>query len=129
MLKTRCIALFAFIFTYLHATPLCRTAVGDKATATFKKLNGATTFEQITEDTLSVNGVLNKGIDENSPDDYFIDINGNKASFAQLGISINSPKAGLWSATSSGDIEELIDLNMAIYHNDDIIDDPLIVKE
>ncbi|CAG8549401.1 hypothetical protein C2G38_2239871 [Gigaspora rosea] len=129
MLKTRCIALFAFIFTYLHATLLCRAAVGDKAAATFNKLNGTAAFEQITEDAFSIYGVLNKGIDENEPDIYFIDLSGDRISFAEFNISINPPKAGPWNGTIIGDIEELNGAYIAILYDDSTIDDAFIVKE
>ncbi|KAF0493365.1 hypothetical protein F8M41_021396 [Gigaspora margarita] len=129
MLKTRSIALFAFLFTYLNATLLCRAAIGDKAAATFKILNGTATFEQVTEDTFSIYGVLNKGIDENDPDIYFIDLNGDTLSFAEYNISIDPPKAGPWNATTNGNIDELIGTYIAILYDENTIDDSFIVKE
>ncbi|RIB27325.1 hypothetical protein C2G38_21798 [Gigaspora rosea] len=95
MLKNRIIAtfivLFAFIFTYLHATPLPRSAVGvnflkeflnaasppsipdTKVVAVFKELDGKCEFTQVNITHVELNFVLNKGITENDPEHYFIE--------------------------------------------------------
>ncbi|KAF0525301.1 hypothetical protein F8M41_014637 [Gigaspora margarita] len=76
MLKTRIIAtfivLFAFIFTYLHATPLPRAV--DRIVAVFKKLDGKVEFASTDEGNSTFSGVFNKGFDENAPDRYFMDL-------------------------------------------------------
>ncbi|CAG8771744.1 2866_t:CDS:1, partial [Gigaspora rosea] len=123
------IALFAFIFIYLHATLLCRADVGDKAAATFKKLNSTAALEQIDEYTFSVYRVLNKGIDENATDIYYIDLNGVRFSFAEFNISINPPKAGPWNATTNGDMDNFIGAYVAILYDNNTIDDAFIIKE
>ncbi|CAG8567769.1 hypothetical protein C2G38_2209318 [Gigaspora rosea] len=129
MLKTRkiaiFIALFAFIFTYLYATPLPHYAIGDKFVATFKKLNGTVTVEQINEVNYTINLIFNKGFDENAPDRYFID----RSSFASVGITIDTPKAGPWNSTGSGDVDTLLDYALNVTKNHKLLDKVKFVKE
>ncbi|CAG8604619.1 3706_t:CDS:1 [Diversispora eburnea] len=122
-------ALLLICLVFSHASPLPLTrAVGDKATLTLPKLDGLVTFTQIDAENVKVNGVLKQGIDENDPDNYFIQIESAKASFTQLGISITPPSAGPWEATGPGDVTVLIGLTFSVLHNDDVLDSAKITQ-
>ncbi|KAF0515745.1 hypothetical protein F8M41_017280 [Gigaspora margarita] len=117
MLKTRSIvifiALFTFIFTYLHATPFLVLLL----VAELSDLNHMFVFTT----------VINRGIDENAPEHYFIDIDGFKASFAQLGIPIHPPKAGPWSIISSGNVDLTIGLKITISKDNKELDSTYVI--
>ncbi|KAF0501089.1 hypothetical protein F8M41_020162 [Gigaspora margarita] len=135
MLKIRVIttfiALFAFIFTYLHATPLPRSSsTEDPAVALLKKINGVVTFDQIAPDTGATYGIIFKGIDENSPENYFISIGDGvyKESFAKLAITIDPPTAGPWNVTGTGNVTALVGLKFAVLKNDKVLDSTIIER-
>ncbi|CAG8460684.1 hypothetical protein C2G38_1138777 [Gigaspora rosea] len=149
MLKTRStatfITLFAFIFTYLHATPLHLggnflkeflnattspdAAIGDKVVAIFKELDGIWELKQTDINSVELNFVLNKGITENDPNRYFIDNSKDKTSFATLKIPIDPPKAGPVSGTLQGDVNNIIGITFTIYMDNNILDSATFDRE
>ncbi|KAF0435633.1 hypothetical protein F8M41_004792 [Gigaspora margarita] len=119
MLKTRIIvafiSLFAFIFTYLHAIPPPPPPPPvDHAIALLKKIKGIVIFDQIVvkkQEKMIINGIIGQGIDENTPENYFISFSYFAAknethSFAELNIPIKPPRAGPWNVTIPGVVDQ-----------------------
>ncbi|KAF0434155.1 hypothetical protein F8M41_004927 [Gigaspora margarita] len=131
MLKTRIIAtfiaLFALIFTYLHATPV-RHADNKSAMAVLRKLSGIVTIEQIDKSDLSVNGLFTNGIDDKNPEHYFIDFDGSIYSFSDLNITIVPPGTNRWNATYPGDLNDVLGTLFTVKKNKKIIDQATVVK-
>ncbi|KAF0542816.1 hypothetical protein F8M41_004287 [Gigaspora margarita] len=122
------IALFAFGFTYLHATPLPRSAVGDKAGAVLEKLNGKFEVTQVDKAIVAINFEVNQGITENDPDHYFVHIGPLNRSFTELNIAINPPKAAA-KDTGPGFVDDFINDEFSILKDNEILDSAKIVKE
>ncbi|CAG8628509.1 12500_t:CDS:1, partial [Acaulospora colombiana] len=93
---------FSLLALCLNATPL-RCKIGDEAVVDLKEqLGGDITFTQSAEDTITASGKFEKGIEENDPDDYFIEIGGLKESFSDLGIEIEVPGTKKFTNTKDG---------------------------
>ncbi|RIB20760.1 hypothetical protein C2G38_2302590 [Gigaspora rosea] len=124
------IALFTFIFTFLHATPIPRSfSASDPAVAILEKINGVFTFDQIAPDSDAAFGIIFKGIDENSPENYFISIgDGFKKSFKELAITIDPPKAGPWNLTGDGNVTELVGQKFAVLKHDTVLDSAIVER-
>ncbi|CAG8465831.1 hypothetical protein C2G38_2167252 [Gigaspora rosea] len=123
------IAIFAFIFTYLHATPLpYLSSVGDKAVATLAQLNGTVTFLQFSDTLVTYGGMFNQGINFNDPDHYDLNFGGVGNTFSHYNITTNPPIAGPWSFTGIGDVGILLGRNFSVLYNLLIIDSAIIVK-
>ncbi|KAF0434156.1 hypothetical protein F8M41_004928 [Gigaspora margarita] len=131
MLKIRIIAtfitLFAFIFTYLHATPV-RRAGSKSAVAVLKKLNGTVKIEQLDKSDISVSGVFNKGFDDKNPDIYFIDFDGSILVFSDLNITIVPPGTDPWNVTYPGDVNDVLDTLFTVTKHNKVIDQATVVK-
>ncbi|RHZ47330.1 hypothetical protein Glove_585g40 [Diversispora epigaea] len=125
-IKTKFSALFLIFLVFSHASPLPR-AVGDKATVTLTKLDGLVTFTQVDESNIKVEGKLNKGIEENTPDNYFIILFAIE-SFSQLGINIVVPGTDKWEGTDPGYLSLIIGLDFSIFHGDEVLDSASITK-
>ncbi|RIB09891.1 hypothetical protein C2G38_2207558 [Gigaspora rosea] len=114
------IVLFAFIFAYLHATPLYLAAVGDKFVAVLKKLDSKFEFKELNKGYVSAYGIINKGIIQNASEHYFVQFSKNNftstLSFAKYGIPIHPPKAGPWGKGNkyAADIDKIIDSKFSI---------------
>ncbi|RIB29922.1 hypothetical protein C2G38_2027299 [Gigaspora rosea] len=131
MLKTRIIvtfiALFAFIYTYLHAIIPPPPPPIDHAIAVLNKIKGEVTFDQIVvkdQEIMIVNGIIKKGIDENTPENYFISYSYFTAksnethSFAKLKIPIKPPKAGPWNVTIPGVVDGIAHQTFYVLRDD-----------
>ncbi|CAG8677003.1 hypothetical protein C2G38_2234826 [Gigaspora rosea] len=131
MLKTRSIvtfiALFAFIFTYLHATPLPRS-VSYEAVATFKKLDGEITFKNFSNLCIA-DFAFNKGIDKNTPDHYFIRIGKLEYSFSNFGITIDPSKANQSGVIMKKDFEYFIDKTVTILKDKKVLDTGKFIRK
>ncbi|RIB24695.1 hypothetical protein C2G38_2241863 [Gigaspora rosea] len=133
MLKTRIIAtliaLFAFLITYLHATPVRRDD-SQSAVAVLKKLDGKVTIEQFDESTLLVKGKFNKGINDKNPDHYFVQFDGSIYAFSDLNITTSPPGTDSWSTTIyTGKVSDTIDQFFTVKKNNKVIDQATIVKD
>ncbi|CAG8769935.1 8798_t:CDS:1, partial [Gigaspora rosea] len=94
-----------------------------------EKINGVFTFDQISPQSSAVFGIIFKGIDENSPEDYFIRIdNVTTVSFEKLAITIDPPKAGPWNVTLTGNVTKLVGLKFAVLKNDTVLDSTIIER-
>ncbi|RIB20138.1 hypothetical protein C2G38_2035518 [Gigaspora rosea] len=124
------IALFAFIFTFLHATPIPRSfSSDDPAVALLEKINGVFTFDQIAPNSSAAYGIIFTGIDENSPENYFISIgDGFKESFKKLAITIDPPQAGPWNLTGPGNVTALVGQKFAVLKDDTVLDSTIIER-
>ncbi|RIB29914.1 hypothetical protein C2G38_2154113 [Gigaspora rosea] len=142
MLKTRIIftfiALFAFIFTYLHAIPPPSPPPPvNHAIALLKKIKGEVKFDQIVvknQTKMIVNGIIKKGIDENTPENYFISFSyfgaesNETHSFAELNIPIKPPKAGPWNVTIPGVVDGIAYQTFYVLKDDKVLDSATITK-
>ncbi|RIB17413.1 hypothetical protein C2G38_2187368 [Gigaspora rosea] len=117
-------------FSSLHATPIPRSSSTlDPAVAILEKINGVFTFDQITPQSSAVFGIIFKGIDENSPENYFIRIDDViTLSFETLAITIDPPKAGPWNITVPVNVNELVGLKFAVLKNDMVLDSTIIER-
>ncbi|CAG8552010.1 hypothetical protein C2G38_2030287 [Gigaspora rosea] len=124
------IALFAFIFTFLHATPIPRSSSSlNPAVAILEKINGVFTLDQIAPDSSAAFGIIFKGIHENSPENYFISIGDEfKESFKKLAITIDPHKAGPWNVTGPGNVTALVGQKFAVLKNDKVLDSTMVER-
>ncbi|RHZ47329.1 hypothetical protein Glove_585g41 [Diversispora epigaea] len=121
-------ALLLICLVFSQASPLPR-AVGDKAVVSLPKVDGKITFTQIDATHVKAEGQLHKGIEENKPDDYFVQLASlPKKSFTELGIKIKVPGTDPWSASDSGLVGQLIGLDLKILHKSEILDSEKITK-
>ncbi|RIB22878.1 hypothetical protein C2G38_2033221 [Gigaspora rosea] len=140
MQKSRIIAtfivLFAFIFAYLHATPLhLDPHRGDMYVVILEKLDGKIEFTELSTAFFMPVGVFNKGITENAPEHYFIQFSKSNFiqnfSFAELAIPIHPPKAGPLGPLVAIQVhlDKLIDSEVSILKDDEVLDSAKVVKE
>ncbi|CAG8604637.1 3707_t:CDS:1 [Diversispora eburnea] len=117
-------ALFLICLVFSHAAPV----PGDFATVTLAILDGKITFTQVEDGNVKVEGKINKGIEKNTPDDYFVQIAMPKVSFPQFGIKkIEVPGTARWKTVSPGEVNQLIGLDLLILHKDEVLDSGTII--
>ncbi|RHZ47338.1 hypothetical protein Glove_585g24 [Diversispora epigaea] len=112
-------ALFLICLVFSHAAPI----PGDSAVVILSNLDGKITFTQVDDVNVKIVGKINKGITEDKLENYFVQLGIPKVPFSEFGIKkIEVPGTAKWELTSPGQVNQLINSDLLIYHKNEVID-------